>query len=335
MFQKVTADTLNAEFLNITGTSGIITGDNIYFRTDGQNRLTVHNYGNVGIGTTTPTAPLHVHSSPEEHALRVQVGANTRFFVTNNGGTSIGVHNTNPPERGLYVFGNTGIGMANASAKLHVRNLSGPTAIMGYTTTNATGDYAIAMGHGSEASGYRSIAIGCSNSKASGPRSIAIGSQTEASGHTSTAMGRNIKVSGTNSFGIGLSSGDWEIINSSTMAVMGGNVGIGTVDPGSYKLAVAGKMIAEEVDIELQSSWPDYVFQPDYELKTLEQLEQYINTHGHLPDVPTAKQVEENGISLGEMNVLLLKKIEELTLYVIQQQKEIESLKEMLITENE
>jgi hypothetical protein len=100
-----------------------------------------------------------------------------------------------------------------------------------------------------------------------------------------------------------------------------GNVGIGTTDPGSFKLAVNGKTWSTEVQVAVTRP-PDYVFEPTYDLKPLAEIETYIKENKHLPEVPSAKEMEKNGVQLGEMNMLLLKKVEELTLYVIEQQKE-------------
>jgi hypothetical protein len=107
-------------------------------------------------------------------------------------------------------------------------------------------------------------------------------------------------------------------------------VGIGTTNPQGYKLAVKGKMITEEVVVKLHGSWPDYVFEEGYALKPLAEVGSFIDVNGHLPEVPTAQQVAEDGVSLGEMNALLLKKIEELMLYTLQQQKEIDALKQQM-----
>ncbi len=98
-----------------------------------------------------------------------------------------------------------------------------------------------------------------------------------------------------------------------------GDVGIGTTNlPASYKLAVAGKVIAEEIKVKLQSSgWPDYVFKPSYRLMPLSEVEAYIKAKGHLPDVPSSKDVAESGIEVGRNQAVLLKKIEELTLHLI------------------
>ena len=103
-----------------------------------------------------------------------------------------------------------------------------------------------------------------------------------------------------------------------------GSVGVGTIDTYGYALAVAGKILTEEVMIKHPDDWYDNVLQDEYKLRDLKELERFINQHGHLPDIPSEKQVKESGISLGEMEGLLLKKIEELTLYTLQQQKMIE-----------
>src|SRR5690606_28430757 len=95
------------------------------------------------------------------------------------------------------------------------------------------------------------------------------------------------------------------------------SVGIGVTNPGTYKLAVKGKIRAEEIKVE--TGWADHVFDDDYNLPTLKEVEKHIRDKGHLMNIPTAKEVEKNSIELGEMNKLLLEKIEELTLYNIHQ----------------
>ncbi len=105
-----------------------------------------------------------------------------------------------------------------------------------------------------------------------------------------------------------------------------GNVGIGTTNPDS-KLAVNGTIHSKEVRVDL-SGWPDYVFEPTYNLKPLSELEAYIKENKHLPEVPAASEVEKNGVHLGEMNKLLMRKVEELTLYLIEKDKQFIELKE-------
>ncbi|QXP60920.1 tail fiber protein [Olleya sp. HaHaR_3_96] len=106
-----------------------------------------------------------------------------------------------------------------------------------------------------------------------------------------------------------------------------GDVGIGTTNP-DMKLTVKGNIHAEEVKIDLNVPAPDYVFKNDYNLRSIEEVEKFIKENSHLPEIPSAKEFEQNGIMQAEMDMKLLKKIEELTLYTIQQQKEIQTLKE-------
>ena len=90
--------------------------------------------------------------------------------------------------------------------------------------------------------------------------------------------------------------------------------------------------MAEEVRVELDATWPDYVFEKHYDLSPLPQLENFIRINKHLPNIPSAGQVKEQGLNLGDMNLRLLEKIEELTLYIIQQDKKINALQEKVHT---
>lgn len=112
--------------------------------------------------------------------------------------------------------------------------------------------------------------------------------------------------------------------------IFDGNVGIGTTQLiANSILTVNGKISAEEIEV-VQQVLPDYVFEKDYSLMTLKELENFINKNKHLPDVPTAEYVKNNGLQLGEMNAMLLQKIEELTLYLIQIEKDNIALKERI-----
>ncbi len=103
------------------------------------------------------------------------------------------------------------------------------------------------------------------------------------------------------------------------------SVGIGTDATGSHKLAVEGSIGAREIKVEA-SGWSDFVFYKDYQLRPLKEIERFISKNKHLPDIPSESDVIKNGINLGEMDAKLLQKIEELTLYAIQQEKRLNSI---------
>jgi hypothetical protein len=108
-----------------------------------------------------------------------------------------------------------------------------------------------------------------------------------------------------------------------------GNVGIGIHRP-TNKLEVDGTIKAKEIKVE--TGWADHVFSKDYNLPTLKEVKFHIESHKHLPDIPTEAEVKVSGINLGEMQVKLLQKVEELTLYLIQQQETIDELKNEIKT---
>ncbi|WP_343701499.1 hypothetical protein [Chitinophaga sp.] len=146
--------------------------------------------------------------------------------------------------------------------------------------------------------------------------------------------------------GIGLTNGSitWNILSdgygarllvcqngdpSKGMSLLNGNMGVGMDAPAGYRLAVNGTAVAKKVKVT-ETPWADFVFEPDYDLRPLPELEQYVQKNRHLPGIPTVHEVEREGIDLGEINAKLLQKIEELTLYLIEQNKEMKQMKQEL-----
>jgi len=134
----------------------------------------------------------------------------------------------------------------------------------------------------------------------------------------------------TNQVGINVLPGAYTLNVGGTLNTSGAvTIGASGTSTG-YKLAVGGKAVAEEVVIKLQANWPDYVFEKDYKLPSFNDLELFIKQHKHLPGVPTATEVKDQGIAVGEMNAILLKKVEELTLYILEQQRMIAAQEERI-----
>jgi hypothetical protein len=94
----------------------------------------------------------------------------------------------------------------------------------------------------------------------------------------------------------------------------------------NYKLSVDGDMIAKRCVVQVDN-WADFVFNEDYLLPTLNEVEQFVKENKHLPGVPNEQEIKDKGVDVGEMNKILMQKVEELTLYMISQQKEIDTLK--------
>jgi len=218
-------------------------------------------------------------------------------------------------------------GMASFAAGEYSVANKRSTVAMGFSN-DATADHAFAFGINTTASGKYSTTLNDYNT-ASAYRSIAVGFHTIASYEACLATGKyNVGLSGA-LFEVGNGTGSGR--SNAFTVYNNGNVGIGTTDTHGYKLAVVGnlgikgKIEAEEVKV-FTPLWSDYVFSNDYKLMDLKELDEYINKNNHLPGIPTNLEIKVNGIRLGYMNSLLIKKIEELTLYIIEQDVKINKL---------
>ncbi|MDR1878603.1 MAG: hypothetical protein LBQ64_03445 [Bacteroidales bacterium] len=254
--------------------------------------LTVTPSGNVGIGTTNPLCKLSVDGN---------------FSVTGN----VGIGTTNPlcklsVNGNLHVSDNVGIGTTSPLSKLSViGDFSATTGIFlndGIGSVSVGNAYGESMSWGTAYTGY--------NAKRSGNTWTVYG---DGASNGATVMWNNV-------------AGHFYF---STIPSTGGNNKTLTDADiiSNVKLTIEhnGLLKAKEIKVTL-SGWPDYVFSPEYKVLSIDETESYIKTNGHLPNVPTAAEVEENGVKLGEMNAVLLQKIEELTLYIIELKKRIEDL---------
>jgi len=275
--------------------------------------------GNVGIGTGTPSAKLHLAGNMKiDGANSLELGAGLAKEVSAG---KIGYQLFSPDaldivgagttgllrkikfwnEGGAFFNGKVGIGLTNPRCMLtilsgtvnsanntEVLQLAGKNPMQLFSNANGT-DLAYIKG-----------VTDISNTPQYPYLGLEIGAVPNTSLYLSANYGPVLTIASNN------------------------NVGIGTTNP-TYKLSVNGNIRSKEVVVE--TGWADYVFNKKYKLLPLEDVEKFIEQNNHLPNIPSAKEVEENGLHLGDTQKRMMEKIEELTLYIIQQQKEIDQLK--------
>lgn len=315
----------------------------------------INNTGNVGIGTLTPVTKLEISSAGLSNIQLTHttddngVVGSLRF---NKAGTEAGrleVERTITSNRmsdmkffvkGATLFeamriantGNVGIGTAAPAARLDV---SGPANTPQMTLTQSdVADAFFTVKNGTFAAGsYIPTLWGRSKSPGRPFGLFLVGEAEELTPGGADAGNACLVLDGRTKDGGRLNSNNVLAVNTygnNLLLVKGdGSVGIGTTDTKGYKLAVNGAGIFTRVKVQQYASWPDYVFSPDYALQPLEEVEKFIKENKHLPGIPSASQVAAEGLDLGEMNKLLLQKVEELTLYILELKKEMKEMKQM------
>jgi hypothetical protein len=276
-----------------------------------------HYNGNVGIGITNPSSLLEVNGG----VFSWINGVHEAMFTTPGGHTGLVFNVNNLGDRTRFnIFNVSNADVSNRYVSLYYNDDGSSKGL----TIRKGGN----IGIGTITPSERLEIYGGGNLLIRGSANDAGDLIFRKSDHSQ--LGR-IWTNSSGSSGMYLSSGD---NNSDLTIYSNGNVGIGTISP-DYKLDVLGTIRANEVKVA--TGWSDFVFEPDYDLPTLQEVENYIDQNGHLPDIPSAEEVKANGISLGEMDAKLLQKIEELTLYSIHQESEIiklnheiDQLKEMI-----
>jgi hypothetical protein len=308
-----------------------------------ENGITLNSSNYTGLGTNDPVARLHVKGEPGIDEVAITGGALTesasiQFYNTLAGGVlsskkgfimqddndlKIGTNSGNTT--GKFVVrtggadrlmvsadGNTGVGLdpAGFAAKLVV---SGESLFLGdgVDAFNAVGNAVI--------NGRLMINRDL--------EAIRINGDDPAINFFESNVQRGYLWMVNNDMNLGTSNSTGKI-NMQTSQV---TIGTSIATPGDYKLGVGGKVICEEVRVKLQSNgWPDYVFSQDYKLKSLEEIENFIKLNKHLPNIPSAQVIDKEGLEVGDMQRRMMEKIEELTLYIIEQNKRIAALENLL-----
>ncbi len=295
-------------------------------QTNGTTRLTISNAtGNVGVGQANPYSQsrLHIKSpSATPWGLITEASGNGKIIGLGHDGTTgyistsyldasgyspLSLQTSNTNRLFIAVDGKVGIG---TNAPQNNFEVLGSGQILRNTIAS---DYTSLRLYNNQNNLMRALEIDYSGSS--------YGGTLLNSGPT----GESASIGTTGAYPLVFGTS-----NTARMTITsGGNVGVGTYSP-DEKLTVKGKIHTEEVRVDLSVPAPDYVFEKDYDLTPLSHIEKFIQANKHLPEVPSAKQMEQDGVNLKEMNMILLKKIEELTLHLIEKDKKLTEVEKRL-----
>lgn len=277
--------------------------------------------GNIGIGTTSPVSSFQVYGSNA-----------TLWGLTLGYGTTNAVIATDQVKPLLFQImgseymrinssGNVGIGTASPQSPLHIS--TNGVSVDGGNNFEYCGNCMIVQAN----TGSRSATTGAelefvvpANTDGSNPWGQ--GRIITVAGNSSTSDATGMMILGTRRMFNKLGTGAQWYYGNDIVIGGSGNVGIGTTSPGIYKLAVEGGIHSQAVQVDM-NGWSDYVFDPSYRLYPLADLKSYIDRNHHLPDMPSADEVTKNGINIGETDKTLTKKVEELTLYLITKDEQL------------
>jgi len=254
----------------------------------GRNPLTILNNGFVGVGTGNPSGQLHLNSEVSNALTISRYGSNTYGFEI--GGATFGLYDYTNSIYKWMVHGDNLL-LNPYSGKIGIGTIQ-PTTLMHLHEESDKDTYL----HLTNLNTGKSVIDGL---ELSANKDLGANVWNYENGYLRFATN-----------------------NTEQMRITSdGKIGIGTYFP-SEKLSVNGNMKAKKIIVS-QSGWPDYVFDASYSLRSLSEVEKFITINKRLPEIPSAKEVEEKGISVGDNQALLLKKIEELTLYLIRQDKQL------------
>ncbi|CAM1361335.1 hypothetical protein [Tenacibaculum xiamenense] len=307
---------------------GTISNHDFDFVTNGNTRMKITKSGHLYVGDEVFSNPgswgqtINVDDNVHSRVLieERQTGVKTILSSHTGGKSSVGTisnHDFNITTNGseklrVTANGKIGIGVPNPSVKLHVND---GQVLIQPENNNESGILKINEYRGGSLLDFSEV--GDAGFLKVGYYGLN-GDRVEINGGVSNA----------GSAVVGYDDGNtkFKLASKGTSFIEGGGLAVGTnMVPTGFDFAVAGKTITEEVKVQLKRDWSDFVFYDDYQLPTLTEVENHIKEKGHLKDIPSAKEVETNGFYLGEMDAKLLQKIEELTLYAIEQEKKINS----------
>lgn len=260
----------------------------------------INRTGRVGIGVTSPLQSLHLSGNLRMEGTAVLFGANAR--ISREGIAGLGFRSNHPRNSQFTIRDSTNVAFGKLIGYrttigdiFALRDGDNRNFVMNYNTAN-----------------YKITSLLVDNKSILTARLYDVGTADESRriGVGTTGPRRELDVRG---------SAIVDHLYVSTNSA-------GGFDTDEYKMFVDGKAAFEEVRVQLSQNWGDYVFTPDYELRSLADLRTYIETYGHLPNIPSAEEMED-GMEVSDIVHRQMVTIEELTLYTLQQQKEIDELK--------